>query len=1001
MTFREGAPHVADDMITGRGSSSVHIPTYRDRRAIGLITYGVGDPNNYAVWAGVADVARERDVNLFCFPGKPLRSPIGFDAQANILYDLIDKENFDGLVIWGGAMAHHVDVREVQAFCERYRPLPMVSIALELQDIPSILVDNYQGMHDAVVHLIEVHGYRRIAFIRGPAGHPEAEDRYRAYRDALAEHALPFNEALVAPGDFREPAGVAAINLLCDQRGLRPARDFEALAVANDVMAIAALKELQARGLYVPDDVAVVGFDDTEESRVVNPPLTTVPLLLYEQGRQATEMLLAKMAGEPVPQRVILPTRTVVRQACGCVPAETLQAAAGPMARSSQTLEAMLATQRGRMLLDITQAIGTVVPEWVEQFVDGFLAELQGEAAHTFLSALDRILRQIIATDGEVNSWQGAVSALRRHVLPCLEGEMRARAEDLWNQARVMIGDTAQRVQVYRGVQAEQQTALLREISQALITTFDIAGLAKVLAYELPRLGIKRGYLSLYEKPEAPAEWARMILAYDEKGAIGLDTDTRRFPARQLVPPSLLPRDRRYTMVVEPLYFRETQLGLAVFEAAPQQEKVSDTVRGHISSALQGTRLVAQVEEHARALRETNEALRRRAVQLETNIEIGRAITSIFDVDQLLRQTVELIRDRFGFYHVGIFLLDETGEWAVLREATGEAGAQMKAQGHRLAVDGTSMVGWTALHREPRIAWDVGKDAVRFAHPLLPRTRSEMTLPLMVGGRVLGVLNVQSEEEAAFDQDDMRTLQSMADQVAIAIENASRLSDEAALLEATSPIYRAARRLITAVSTTEVADAIIASVAETAADGCTVIEFEFSLEGEPRTLLYLGVWRRDRKPQFEPGLRLPILESPVPLDLVGTFWISTDVEQDERLPLSARRMFQDTGVCALVNIPLRARERVIGQVVVLRATPGVFPASALRLYEALSDQASVALERAQLLEEARRRVESERLARQAIDHIRRAVDVEQALQAAAQELAQALEVPHVAIELGV
>ncbi|MFQ6099775.1 MAG: GAF domain-containing protein [Anaerolineae bacterium] len=409
--------------------------------------------------------------------------------------------------------------------------------------------------------------------------------------------------------------------------------------------------------------------------------------------------------------------------------------------------------------------------------------------------------------------------------------------------------------------------------------------------------------------------------------------------------------------------------------------------------------LEQRVAERTEALQKANYALQRRAIQLETSAEVGRAIVSIFDVDQLLRTTVDLIRDRFGFYHAGIFLLDEAGEWAVLQEATGEAGAQMKAQGHRLAVGDTSMVGWTAAHRQPRIALYAEEDAVRFANPLLPYTRSEMTLPLMVGGWMIGVLNVQSTEEAAFDDDDVRALQGMADQVAIAIENARRVSDRAALLETISPIYRASRRLTAATATGDVADAIIGSVAETGADGCIVVEFEFSPAGEPEALLYLGVWRRDREPQFQPGLRLPVVESPFPFEMVSTLWVVTDVAQDERLPQSARQVFQQTGARALVNIPLRAREKVIGQVVVLRATSGPFSDAALRLYEVLSDQAAVALERAQLLERAQRSAEREQLARQMVDRIRRAVDVEQALQATAEELSRAMGVPHVSIEL--
>ena len=415
--------------------------------------------------------------------------------------------------------------------------------------------------------------------------------------------------------------------------------------------------------------------------------------------------------------------------------------------------------------------------------------------------------------------------------------------------------------------------------------------------------------------------------------------------------------------------------------------------------ALERDSLEEQVTVRTRALQEANYALKRRAVQMEASAEVGRTITSILDVDQLLRRTIELIREKFGFYHVGIFVLDETGEWAVLREATGEAGAQMKAQGHRLAVDENSMVGWTTLHRQPRIALDVGEDAVRFANPLLPYTRSEMTLPLMVGERLLGVLNVQSAEPAAFDEDEVQVLQSVANQVAVAMENARRISDETLLLEATSPIYRASRRLAQATTIGEVASSIIASVAETAVDGCTVVEFEFSSANEPQALIYRGMWRRDREPEHRPGTRLPIAESTFPFHIASTMWTIPDVEQDEYLPQRARQIVEATGARALVNIPLRAREKVVGQVVVIRDTPGPFPDTSLRLYEALSNQAAVALERGQLLEETQRRAEQEQQARQIFDHIHRAMDIDHALRTTAEELSQAMDVAHVSIEL--
>ncbi len=406
-----------------------------------------------------------------------------------------------------------------------------------------------------------------------------------------------------------------------------------------------------------------------------------------------------------------------------------------------------------------------------------------------------------------------------------------------------------------------------------------------------------------------------------------------------------------------------------------------------------------RVQERTRALQEANYALQRRAIQLEASAEVSRAIISIFNVDELLWRAVNLIRDRFGFYHAGIFLIDETGEWAVLREATGEAGAQMKAQGHRLRVAETSMVGWTALHRKPRIALDVGKDAVRFANPLLPYTRSEMTLPLMVGERLLGVLNVQSTEEAAFDEDDIRALQSMADQLAIAIENARRLSEEAAILEATSPIYRFSRRLASATTVRDVADVIIEAVSETEADGCVVVEFESS-DGVPEALTYRGVWRRDREPTFRPGTRMAVAEAPLPVSMLSRMWVSEDAQRDPQMPDKARGLFLSAGVGALVNIPLRVGERAIGQVVILRSAPGPFSPAALRLYEVIGDQAAVALERARLLESMRQRAEQEEALRSIADRITATFDLRTALQTTLQQLGRVLDARGGYAELG-
>ncbi|MBN1934853.1 MAG: PAS domain S-box protein [Anaerolineae bacterium] len=172
--------------------------------------------------------------------------------------------------------------------------------------------------------------------------------------------------------------------------------------------------------------------------------------------------------------------------------------------------------------------------------------------------------------------------------------------------------------------------------------------------------------------------------------------------------------------------------------------------------------------------------LNNRTERLQTASEISRAAGSILNSEELIHRSVELIRDRFSYYYVGLFLVDETGEWtkepkkwAVLRAGTGEQGREMMARGHKLEISGGSMVGQAISLGRARIALDVGANAVlRVDNPLLPDTRSEMALPLMSRGQAIGALTIQSAQEAAFSEVDITVLQIMADQLATAIQTA-------------------------------------------------------------------------------------------------------------------------------------------------------------------------------------------------------------------------------------
>jgi DNA-binding LacI/PurR family transcriptional regulator/putative methionine-R-sulfoxide reductase with GAF domain len=751
------------------------------RLTIGYLASNVSDGIGQERWHGVLDVAQERGVNLICFPGSYWRDP-GPGEQANVLYDLLSTETLDGLVLGNILREDLVDRSEFKSFYERLLGLPAVSLR-ETQGIPYIPLGNYQGMREAILHLVEVHKVRRIAFLRGPEDHPTARERYQAYLDVLQEAGLPLIPALVTPpSDWNAPS----MQVLLDERKLSPPADFEAIVAANDRKALDALRTCQARGLHVPQDVAIVGSNDNLESRAVTPPLTSVAMPFYEQGRRATEMLLAMLEGEQVPGQAPLPARLVVRQSCGCMSPDVVQAAAGWGTSEHGDLEAVVQVQRDAIVAEMARAVpgSTAVSAWAEQVLDAFVAELAQTSPGSFLSALARGLHLEAAQGGNVAAWQGVISVLRRQVLPALHTrDALSQADGLWQQARVLIAETVERDHMSRLLDAQGQAETLRTIGQTLIASFGVEELTEALAQDLPRLQIPSCYLSLYEDPKSPAQWSRLILAYDMEGKVELGPDGRRFPSTQLVPKGLFPSQRRYTFLVEPLYFQENQLGFLLFEVGPREGSVYEVLRGQISSVLQGASLIGQVES--------------RALLIQATAEVSQVASGILDPGKLIEKIVNLIRERFDLYYVGLFLVDQAekgagglARWAHHQAGTGEAGQEMRRRRHKLQVGGNSMVGQCIATGNPCIAQDVHEEAMRFSNPLLPETRSELALPLISRGQTVGALSIQSSRQTAFAEEAIAIFQTMANQLAHSIENAYLFEETQRAMEELKAIQR-------------------------------------------------------------------------------------------------------------------------------------------------------------------------------------------------------------------
>ena len=332
--------------------------------------------------------------------------------------------------------------------------------------------------------------------------------------------------------------------------------------------------------------------------------------------------------------------------------------------------------------------------------------------------------------------------------------------------------------------------------------------------------------------------------------------------------------------------------------------------------------------------------------RLQVAAEVGRAASSILELDELFTTTLNLIRDRFGYYHTAIFLMDGEGQYAVLREATGAEGRQLKEQGLRLAVGSNSMVGYVTAHRIARVVSDVESDSTYLQNDLLPATRSEIALPLSVGERLLGVLDVQADRREAFSEADVSVLQTLADQIAVAIGTAAQYGAEQtrarqmtllseAALEMTNPQAdeQSVLRLIAWHATKLVRAETVSLWLPAGPD-----EIELKVELEASTgATHPGLVRRLKKGEAAPGR---VFEAGQAIRQGG------DSVADDR----------PAGETATLAVPMSWQGAVIGVVVFTHTRAGqAFTDEDERAAQLFATQAATALENARLLNETQRR----------------------------------------------
>jgi GAF domain-containing protein len=400
-----------------------------------------------------------------------------------------------------------------------------------------------------------------------------------------------------------------------------------------------------------------------------------------------------------------------------------------------------------------------------------------------------------------------------------------------------------------------------------------------------------------------------------------------------------------------------------------------------------------QLQARTQELEETTEQLRRQASQLQTTAEIAHAGSSILDPERLFTEAVNRIQEGFsllGVYYVGLFLLDDADadvgdQFAVLRAATGEAGRLLLEMNYELELAETSAVGWCIIRQQPHVALDIAENTVQLDALSMPNTRSEIALPLRSRGRVLGALSVHSTREAAFSEADIALLQTMADQVALAIDNARLFSQtEAALEEVQAAHQRYLRREWRELLDTK---------------PVTRITYSRPGHGPAEVTAPAGMEAQENSPLHEARRQAMVSGQTVIADGFDPHSDAPDGDE-ATAPLHSLQSQDVVSQTALV-VPLKLRGQVIGTIALheaRRQRPWV--AAEIALAETVAEQTALTIETLRLMDETQRRAVREQRIGEIANRMQRATNMQTLMHIMAEELNQALGGARVYVRLG-
>ncbi|MBN2544189.1 MAG: substrate-binding domain-containing protein, partial [Spirochaetes bacterium] len=594
-------------------------------------------------WQGLVQGALNQDINLISYPDIYYSGrPRDYYNQINAMIDLANNPKIDGIINWSSTFAWTIKKEKFKDFFQKIKDDPnSLRLISYPENTPIIIMESYEGLRQIMIHLIKVHGVNKIAYLRGPENHMGSNERYRAYLDTLKEFNIKYDPDLVTPPTLPGKSWIPEIgeemtNLLLD----RKKQNIEAIIAVSDTIAYGVLNCLNKRGIKIPNDIIVTGFDDYPLSSTSIPTLTTIDPCFEQIGEKTVEMLTKILNGEKTPLHQYVKSKLVLRQSCGCN---------SPLISKMEIKNDKLKFYNINFKNKINKLYENnknIIKKEAEKIIADFSSEKKADMLIEFffedildkdsvklIPLLIEIMQTVVINNENTIIWYQFFSFLYSIIFPYLkDDQIIIRLLNLIQQISIIINDTVLQIQKRKTNFEKKQEETLSEIEKELITIFDKNILMNEISKKLPLLGIKLCFLSLYEEKIIPSVWSNLILAYIEEKKIDLQNDAIRFPTIDLIPTQFLKEEKKFNIVIMPLYFQQEQLGFVIFEIGPKNGNIYERLRSILSSSIKGSILVKEIEQRSKELDKAYQELKdnqQKMLIIEKMASLGRLTAGI------------------------------------------------------------------------------------------------------------------------------------------------------------------------------------------------------------------------------------------------------------------------------------------------------------------------------------------------------------------------------------